>query len=150
MPSSGRSSGVPRNFLFTPTFPAAGTAIAIRTIQSGKLMNGISQKSTGGDGDIWDTARFLDKRDPSLQLDTEDGNATIGISPEMLGTITYDVYDHRNGVAVGGGGYGVTISNAYLDSDEIDHKYREFAKHPVAFKFLSTDGVTNPVTITLK
>lgn len=143
-----RYRGTALTCTWTKTFPTSGSAITIDGVKKVHLDPGISQKTEGADGDAWATAVFNDFNEPVISIETINPYALAAVSPAERGTLAYSIADAANGVAATSGGKQVTITNTFIRSLPIEHAFREFGNASITLGAISSDGTTNPVTVT--
>ncbi len=129
---------------FTPQggqpLPISGvTVIEIET--NGNLLK------FSGDGDKFFTTVVTDVMDPTITVHAADVAAIRANPPGTVGTFTATLNDARNGTGTGAITY--TLTNAVVASANVRGSHRQFGQGILVLSSFSSDGLTNPLSITI-
>jgi len=127
--------------------PNGGSATALPRCKDWSLPRGISRIKESADFDHFWTLNVCDFEDPQVSLTTLDPFAMVTVSASALGTLTGVVRDANNGAVSGGGAKLITLTNCGLSDESGSGSHRQYARGTYTFCSTSTDGVTNPLSI---
>jgi hypothetical protein len=129
---------------FTPT---NGSPTLITGVVSIHIESGGSLARFSGDGDRYSTTVVNDFHDPTITIQTADLGSVSSFPVGTVGTFTATLNDARNGAGTGAIVY--TLTNAIVASNPVQGKHRQFGLGVLTMTAYSTDGVTNPLAVSI-
>jgi hypothetical protein len=144
MPTSTFAHMNVKSAVFTPS--GGGSAVTLRRLLGANFNDGIEVVKGGGDGDFYNTINAPSFADPTVQLTLREPFAAAAIVG-VIGTLVINLPDSVNGMATGGGGRIVTLSNALLQGRGHSHGWRQLSSANLEFGAASSDGVTSPLSV---
>lgn len=103
-----------------------------------------------GDGDKFPTTVVLGTSNPQMTIDTADVGTAQSLPPGTRGVATAVISDAKN--VAGGAGSGelsAVLSGAIVAGNTLTGQHKQFASGTITVQAESTDGVTNPLAITI-
>lgn len=132
------------NVAFTPQ---GGTPTPISGVQSVEIDSGGHLLKFSGDGDRYPTTIVHDLSEPTVTVHASDLAAIQAHPVGTVGTLTATHNDARNGSGVGSITY--TMTNAVIAGNPVRGAHRQFGLGTLTLTAFSSDGVTNPLSITV-
>jgi hypothetical protein len=127
--------------------PSNGTPTSITGVSSISIDTGGSLARFSGDGDRFNTTVVNDFNEPLITIQAAD-LAAINANPVgTVGTFVATHNDAKNGTGTGAITY--TLSNAVIASNPIHGAHRQFGLGTLTITAFSTDGATNPLSISI-
>jgi hypothetical protein len=130
---------------FTPTGGSATTYTGVTT--AGIDPNG-SLLKFDGDGDRYTTTIINDFNDPVITITCTDIGAMRAWPVGTVGTLVLTHLDARNVATAGGGALLYTLVNAIVADFPFTGAHRQYATGTITFNTFSSDGITNPLSVT--
>lgn len=127
--------------------PNGGSNSALPKVKEWSMPRGISRIKESADFDHFWTLNVCDFEDPTITLTTLDPFSIFAINPGVLGTLTGVVRDANNGATTGGGAKQITLVNCGLSDESGSGAHRAYARGTYTFCGTSSDGTTNPLSI---
>lgn len=127
--------------------PLNGTPTLIKGVTSIHIESGGSLVKFSGDGDRYSTTVVNDFNDPTITIQTADLASVSSFPVGTVGTFTATLNDARNGSGTGAMVY--TLTNAIIASNPVQGKHRQFGLGVLTMTAYSSDGVTNPLSISI-
>jgi hypothetical protein len=127
--------------------PANGTPTTITGISSISIDSGGSLAKYSGDGDRFNTTVVNDFNEPVIAIQSADLAAIKANPVGTVGTFVATHNDANNGAGTGAITY--TLTNAVIASNPIHGAHRQFGLGTLTITAFSTDGVTNPLAISM-
>ena len=127
--------------------PSNGTGTTITGVTSIAIESGSSIARFAGDGDHFVTTMVNDFNEPSVTVHAADLGALQANPVGTVGTFVATHNDARNGASTGAITY--TIANAVVTSLHLRGSHRQFGQGTLLLEAFSSDGVTNPVAISV-
>ena len=125
--------------------PAGGSVTVYTGVTSVKIDSGGSLAKFAGDADRYNTTVVNDMNDPSITIECADAFAIKANPPGTVGTFAATLNDARNGT--GSGAITYTAVNAVVADDSTNAAHRKYASNSLTFALFSSDGVTNPLSV---
>ena len=130
------------NVTFTPQ---NGSSTTITGVTSVTIDTGGNLARFSGDGDRYVTTMVNDFNEPIVTVHAADLSALRANPVGTVGTFTATHNDAKNGS--GSGAVTYTLANAVVASCKLGGAHRHFGQGTLTFHAFSTDGVTNPISI---
>lgn len=132
---------------FTPT---GGSNIPLKGVTNVTENYNAQEVRGSGDGDFYDTFAGVVSANPSISLEMLNQAAldNITIAPGAVGTLVYTLNDARNGSTAAGGALIYTLINAVYQGQAKTNGHRALGTASPTFNSFSTDGTTNPQSVT--
>ena len=127
--------------------PLNGTPTLISGVTSVHIETGGTLAKFAGDGDRYSTTVVNDFNDPTITIQTADLISVSSFTVGTIGTFTATFNDARNGTGTGAIVY--TLTNAIIASNPVQGKHRQFGLGVLTMTAYSSDGVTNPLSISI-
>jgi hypothetical protein len=127
--------------------PVNGSPTLITGVSSIHIETGGSLAKFSGDGDRYSTTVVNDFNDPTITVQTADLGSVLAFPVGTVGTFTATLNDARNGTGTGAIVY--TLTNAIVSSNPVQGKHRQFGQGVLTLTAYSSDGVTNPLSISI-
>lgn len=99
----------------------------------------------GGDTDLYKTVQASLTSEPTASVTSADTGTIMSIASGTQGALTATHKDARNQV---NGSVVYTFSGAVAENAQTSGAYAQFGTATITFKCVSSDGVTNPLSIT--
>jgi hypothetical protein len=127
--------------------PVGGAPTPINGVTSIRIDTGGSLLKFAGDGDRYSTTVVNDFNDPTVAVRSADLAAVIAYPVGTVGTFIATHNDAMNGSGTGAITY--TLQNAVVASHPVQGSHRQFGQGELTFTAYSTDGVTNPLSLSI-
>lgn len=127
--------------------PINGSTASITGVTSIQIDSGGTLLKFSGDGDRYNTTVVNDFNEPTVTIHTADLVAVSAFPVGSIGTFTATHNDARNGTGTGAVTY--TLTNAVVASNPLHGSHRQFGQGVLTLTAYSTDGVTNPLSISI-
>lgn len=127
--------------------PSGGTLTTITGVTRVKIDESGSPEAFAGDGDQYATTVAVPMRAVTAEVDTGDAAALATVAVGTVGTLVATLNDALNGSATGGGAKLHTLVNAVLVDKGKDGSHGKYAAKTLKFVSFSSDGTTNPLTV---
>lgn len=137
------------NVLDVSFTPVGGSASPFIRQTRADIDGGVSNISFKGDGDLFPTMETNVSQVPSITLAGGNIKQILGVQAGQIGTLMLTIPDARNGTQPGGGGMLLTLSNAIVADKSASAPHAQFASGSTTFSSFSSDGVTNPLSMTM-
>ena len=127
--------------------PVGGSPTVITGVTSVSIDSGGSLLKFAGDGDRYSTTVVNDFNDPTITVNAADLAAIRANPVGTVGTFTATHNDAKNGT--GSGSITYTLSNAVIAQANVKGSHRQFGQGTLVLSSFSTDGVTNPLSVSV-
>ncbi len=127
--------------------PVNGSATNITGVTSVTVESGGSMARFAGDGDRYVTTMVNDFNDPVLTVHAADLGSLQANPVGTVGTFIATHNDAKNGSGAGAVTY--TVSNAVIAACQVHGGHRQFGQGTLTIGTYSSDGVTNPISISV-
>lgn len=144
MPATNRFINI-SSMSFTPS---GGSLTAMKGVQSVSRNHNAQEERGSGDGDFFDTFAGVVASNPSVNVEFLNIAALNGVAVGTVGTLTWTENDARNGATASGGGLIYTLANAVYQGPQTNSPHRKLATATIQFTSYSSDGTTNPLSVT--
>ncbi len=125
-----------------------GSATPIAGVQSVAKNPQPQEERGSGDADFYDTVAVVVASNPMVSLETLNISALNSIPVGSIGTLVWTQNDARNGSSAGGGALIYTLANAIYQGQQDTIYHRKLANGTPVFTSYSSDGTTNPLSVT--
>ena len=127
--------------------PVGGSPTVITGVTSVSIDSGGSLLKFAGDGDRYSTTVVNDFNDPTITVNAADLAAIRANPVGTVGTFTATHNDAKNGT--GSGSITYTLSNAVVAQTNVKGSHRQFGQGTLVLSAFSSDGVTNPLSLSV-
>jgi hypothetical protein len=127
--------------------PVGGQPTVITGVTSVAIDSGGSLLKFAGDGDRYNTTVVNDFNDPTITVQAADLAAIRANPVGTVGTFTATHNDAKNGT--GSGSVTYTLANAVIAQTNVKGAHRQFGQGTLVLSSFSTDGVTNPLSVSV-
>lgn len=127
--------------------PVGGLPTVITGVTSVSIDSGGGLLKFSGDGDRYNTTVVNDFNDPTITVNAADLAAIRANPVGTVGTFTATHNDARNGT--GSGSITYTLSNAVVAQNSVKGSHRQFGQGTLVLSAYSSDGVTNPLSVSI-
>ncbi len=101
-----------------------------------------------GDADTYMSIIAAVGNDPTITVESNGAFQLLTVTPGTKGTLTFKIPDSFSGTAAAGGGYSISMTNAFVGKHTKTFSHRKFAGLGLMFRAYAPDGITSPITIT--
>ncbi len=118
---------------------------SISRVTSGAFSQGGKLVTFKGDVDLYNTVVANVTNEPHAAFTTADVGTMVGIAPGTTATLTATLNDAKGAT---GGAVVFTLSNAVFENAQAQAHHAQFGSVIGTWQAFSSDGVTNPLSIT--
>ena len=145
MPSTNRTINVG-----PVTWTPAGTgavAVVLTGIKSVSYDEKIEVVKETADAELFNTVAAAVHFEPTMQVETINPYQLMTTVGGSRGSLVFTIRDAYNGIQAGGGGYTLTMANAFLETRSQAYKKSAYGTQNLSFGAISSDGVSHPVSV---
>lgn len=127
--------------------PASGSPVTLTGIKSANYDEKIEVIKETADAELFNTVAAAVHFEPTMALETINPYQLTTTVGGARGSLVITIRDAYNGVTTAGGGYTLTMANAFLETRSQSYKKNAYGTQNVTFGAISADGTTHPVTV---
>jgi hypothetical protein len=126
----------------------AGSPVTLTGIKSANYDEKVEVTKESADFDLFNTIAAVTHYEPTMSLETINPYQLMSTAGGARGTLLVTIRDALSGVTASGGGYTLSMANAFIEQRSQSYKHRAYGTQTLNFGCYSTDGSTHPVTVT--
>lgn len=127
--------------------PSGGVAVTLTGIKTANYDEKIEVIKETADAELFNTVAAAVHFEPTMALETINPYQLIATVGGSRGTLVVTVRDAYNGIAALGGGYTLTMANAFLEQRSQSYKKNAYGTQNLSFGAISADGLSHPVSV---
>ena len=127
--------------------PSGGTALILTGIKSADYDEKIEVIKETADAELFNTVAAAVHFEPTMSLETINPYQLMTTVGGTRGSLEVTIRDAYNWITTAGGGYTITIDNAFLETRSQSYKKSAYGTQTLTFGAISDDGTSHPVSV---